>query len=540
MGSNNNSSSNGNLSTLVMDRFNVRINSLAVEKTEKNANIYLVGSFDDYKQFRTESKKSSSTDGSAKFLDFNIDFQYETKFIHKLDRKHLKICVYKKKSMGTDKHLGSFQVDLYTLATGPISHDVIFQKDGLGIGRIQFRLEMSHINDVKFNIKSILLSNLQKMSNYQVEYSLGKPIILKTPVIEGTVCPSWYNQIPIVATLSLKELVDSHFLFTLKDMKQNKTIGSLQLPIKSIFSFIEGDSKIVKTKLYGVSKKQDVCDAFIEIQFTNIPQLAQFKDGIQTETGIRHAQPFFSGVPLPKLMGEITQQPTQASQIKLPAGWESRVDNFGRVYYIDHNTQQTTWTSPLNYSPVEKRQSSIITNGVIASPAKAARPTRSKEEAAIILQRTFRKKREYNKTIRNASPNNVAQEKPTVYQVFNENQPQLPHGWEVKMDPYGRVYFVDHINKVTTWTKPQLKDHQQQFQQQQPPPPPQQFQLQPQHQQQPPHFQPQPQPSHLQPQPPHFQPQPQHQMYQHHQQQYNPYIGQPPHHQPHYSIHVKK
>ena len=30
----------------------------------------------------------------------------------------------------------------------------------------------------------------------------------------------------------------------------------------------------------------------------------------------------------------------------LPAGWERRVDNLGRTYYVDHNTRATTWHRP--------------------------------------------------------------------------------------------------------------------------------------------------------------------------------------------------
>jgi len=31
----------------------------------------------------------------------------------------------------------------------------------------------------------------------------------------------------------------------------------------------------------------------------------------------------------------------------LPAGWETQVDAVGRTYYVDHNTQTTTWNAPL-------------------------------------------------------------------------------------------------------------------------------------------------------------------------------------------------
>ena len=37
--------------------------------------------------------------------------------------------------------------------------------------------------------------------------------------------------------------------------------------------------------------------------------------------------------------------------IHLPVGWEERKDKDGRVYYIDHNTQMTTWDRPIQTFP---------------------------------------------------------------------------------------------------------------------------------------------------------------------------------------------
>jgi len=47
--------------------------------------------------------------------------------------------------------------------------------------------------------------------------------------------------------------------------------------------------------------------------------------------------------------------------------------------------------------------------------------------------------------------------------------PPLPNGWEEKQDPQGRVFYIDHINRKTTWTRPSPVDDL-------PPPPPPQYQ----------------------------------------------------------------
>jgi len=86
-----------------------------------------------------------------------------------------------------------------------------------------------------------------------------------------------------------------------------------------------------------------------------------------------------SGVGLPVSQSTDPQLQTQpADDEPLPAGWEIRLDQYGRRYYVDHNTRSTYW------------------------------------------------------------------EKPTP----------LPPGWEIRKDGRGRVYYVDHNTRKTTWQRP--------------------------------------------------------------------------------------
>lgn len=42
----------------------------------------------------------------------------------------------------------------------------------------------------------------------------------------------------------------------------------------------------------------------------------------------------------------------ESSELPLPAGWEEARDYDGRVFYIDHNTRQTSWIDPRDrYAP---------------------------------------------------------------------------------------------------------------------------------------------------------------------------------------------
>ncbi|XP_050309318.1 E3 ubiquitin-protein ligase Su(dx) [Anthonomus grandis grandis] len=88
--------------------------------------------------------------------------------------------------------------------------------------------------------------------------------------------------------------------------------------------------------------------------------------------------------------GSVMQQDDQRQDEPLPPGWEMRLDTYGRRYYVDHNTRSTSWERP---------------------------------------------------------------------------QP-LPQGWEMRRDPRGRVYYVDHNTRTTTWQRPNLErlQHFQQWQ----------------------------------------------------------------------------
>uniref|UniRef100_A0AAQ4QZT8 HECT-type E3 ubiquitin transferase n=1 Tax=Gasterosteus aculeatus aculeatus TaxID=481459 RepID=A0AAQ4QZT8_GASAC len=80
-----------------------------------------------------------------------------------------------------------------------------------------------------------------------------------------------------------------------------------------------------------------------------------------------------------------------------------------------------------------------------------ASPSREKHEILKILQ--------YN--IRNITWEQRADQNGRVYFVDHiekrttwERPDPLPSGWERRVDPMGRVYYVDHITRTTTWQRP--------------------------------------------------------------------------------------
>ena len=89
-----------------------------------------------------------------------------------------------------------------------------------------------------------------------------------------------------------------------------------------------------------------------------------------------------------------------SQQSDLPPGWERRIAPNGQYYYIDHNTQRTTWTNP---NQIQRYQ--------VAQPSDVER----------------------------------------IYQSTVPSLGSLPAGWEMRISPDGRPYFLDHGAKTSTW-----------------------------------------------------------------------------------------
>ncbi|XP_061599780.1 E3 ubiquitin-protein ligase NEDD4-like isoform X1 [Cololabis saira] len=192
----------------------------------------------------------------------------------------------------------------------------------------------------------------------------------------------------------------------------------------------------------------------------------------------------------------------------LPSGWEERQDNLGRIYYVNHETRTTQWHRPtIQDSDVEiqgrqsnstspehafitRRQISdhdesttqespesweIITeddatlhqsNNQFTSPSSQE----SAEFHALccdlrnvhVSQSSLREQRSSSmnhasnsrhSSLRERAHSSPGEEHP-VNPVMLPVSVGLPPGWEEKRDNKGRRYFVNHLSRTTTWTRP--------------------------------------------------------------------------------------
>lgn len=144
----------------------------------------------------------------------------------------------------------------------------------------------------------------------------------------------------------------------------------------------------------------------------------------------------------------------------LPSGWERRMDTrYNRVYYVDHNTRTTTWSPPnaQMMNNINQYQSWRNANsGAAAQSAHANRflfiPGAGETGANTLVQATGK--------MANAGPTAVAAPANGMEEDVSKLGP-LPLGWEKRWwaDPKGggRVYYVNHNQRLTQWEDPRLE-----------------------------------------------------------------------------------
>lgn len=124
-------------------------------------------------------------------------------------------------------------------------------------------------------------------------------------------------------------------------------------------------------------------------------------------------------------MNRLSRNPTLDSfgdhtKIPLPLGWVLRRLPSGRQYFIDHNTRTTTWDDPRAPPEPAATATRSTTPPPPMSPVVVPRHSRAREEAE-------------------AKPDELG---------------SLPDGWEERVNDAGRVFYINHKEKATTFVDP--------------------------------------------------------------------------------------
>ncbi|XP_061384018.1 E3 ubiquitin-protein ligase NEDD4 isoform X8 [Danaus plexippus] len=142
---------------------------------------------------------------------------------------------------------------------------------------------------------------------------------------------------------------------------------------------------------------------------------------------------------------ELVDAPNNVSGEPLPAGWEERQDANGRTYYVNHVARSTQWERP-----------TLMRNMSTESQAERM------ETAATEFQRRFHISADEDRPpARQAQDETDGSSESTRSTSSSSSQSQnlpnsdgLPSGWSMQRAPNGRIFFIDHNQKTTTWIDP--------------------------------------------------------------------------------------
>ncbi|PVV01573.1 hypothetical protein BB560_004005 [Smittium megazygosporum] len=142
----------------------------------------------------------------------------------------------------------------------------------------------------------------------------------------------------------------------------------------------------------------------------------------------------------------------------LPSGWEQRMDHLGRIYYVDHNTRTTTWAKPTQPDQDISTEPNLQTE-IALGPLPSGWEQRATPEGRPYfvnhIARTTTWEDPRLRSSRAPDGSRAAFVAGIAGQTASYLGP-LPSGWEMRLTGAGRVYFVDHNTKTTTWDDPRL------------------------------------------------------------------------------------
>ncbi|CAH0550322.1 unnamed protein product [Brassicogethes aeneus] len=170
------------------------------------------------------------------------------------------------------------------------------------------------------------------------------------------------------------------------------------------------------------------------------------------------------------------------SQTPLPQGWEERQDANGRTYYVNHIARTTQWDRPTvsntsdssvtvereEQREVFERRYHISAEEETNGRGDSNNTSQSDDQTDSLSNNSSRR----DSTISNVSnnTNNASQANldalsdglpqgsnsrpPPRETATNDRVPFAFSGWTVQVAPNGRLFFIDHNEKTTSWVDP--------------------------------------------------------------------------------------
>lgn len=183
--------------------------------------------------------------------------------------------------------------------------------------------------------------------------------------------------------------------------------------------------------------------------------------------------PPIDGEPGWEVVPDASSAPTSSNQPNsdqtLPVGWEERQDANGRTYYVNHIARTTQWARPTTatVSDEGRRENENLSHELaqefrrrvhISADQNDPEQVQPNAPDGDVLTRLNsvsggRPARPLTAVADQRRSSEPVTSSP-ANSVRSEEAEGLPSNWSMQVAPNGRVFFIDHTTKSTTWVDP--------------------------------------------------------------------------------------
>ncbi|XP_077747953.1 E3 ubiquitin-protein ligase NEDD4-like isoform X11 [Canis aureus] len=295
--------------------------------------------------------------------------------------------------------------------------------------------------------------------------------LVQTKTIKKTLNPKWNEEFYFRVNPSNHRLLFE--VFDENRLTRDDFLGQVDIPLSHLPTedpTMERPYTFKDFLLRPRSHKSRV-KGFLRLKMAYMP-----KNGGQDEENSEQRDDMEHGWEVVDSNDSASQHQEELPPPPLPPGWEEKVDNLGRTYYVNHNNRTTQWHRP-SLMDVSSESDSNIRQ---INQEAAHRRFRSRRHISEDLEPEpgeggdGPEQREPSSRLRSCSvTDGVAEqahlppEDPRLkFPVHMRSKASLnpndlgplPPGWEERIHLDGRTFYIDHNSKITQWEDPRLQN----------------------------------------------------------------------------------
>lgn len=453
-------------------RYSVRIydiscESLCAKDSGGTSDPFCKFDFDKFKKFNTPVVKKTL---NPKY-DTDEKFFYTTQYADRLHHKNLVIDCHDKDFWGS-KYIGTAKVDLHTILTGPIYHNLPLQDRGKNSGRVKFKVEMTQLFNLKIYFQGATITDLPRIKGSDPNIRLrfytdvnDHNLNVTSDEQRRTCNPEWRSLETLRINSDFRQIMST----TLYAEVQNngERIGMVKIPFRKYYEVTDGRDVTVSEPVVLDSKVSGSNPQFkATLYYKNFPNTSHMIGGEHNDHGIIDARFFHPAAEKPKKVkvfgvGETKQQPRRPPQRQpqpAPAVRRQPVPVVAPRPAIVQGSVSTvsasagaTVVSASSVRPAAPRAGSAIIGSVVR-PAAPTAPARVNSTPAPVVSGAVLRPAGGGAGAAAGFPNYLARLSPADRQ--RTLAMRLPAPWTAHVNAQGRLYFSNHTTRKTQWTHP--------------------------------------------------------------------------------------